>query len=138
MDATTTGHAFALRPPGRYRTPMRQLWDSAPLRPVRRYFGVLGRPQSYLNLIFLLLGLPLGVAYFVFLVTGISVSGGFSITLVGIPLLVAMMYLWCVAAGFDRVVTNVLLGTRINPLPFGREQGRTWQWRRIKARLTNG
>ena len=137
MDVTTTGHAFTLRPPGRDRTPMRQLWDSAPLRPLRRYFGVMRRPQTYLSFVYLLLGLPLGVAYFVALVTGITVSGALAITLIGLPMLVAMMYIWCIAAGFDRVVTNVLLGTRINPLPFGREQGRPWQWRRIKARISN-
>jgi len=43
---------------------------------VRVFFGVVADPQSYLNIFYLLLAFPLGIAYFVFLVTGISVGTG--------------------------------------------------------------
>ena len=33
------------------------------------FFGVIARPRSYLNLLYLLLGLPLGTLYFTVLVT---------------------------------------------------------------------
>jgi DNA-binding winged helix-turn-helix (wHTH) protein len=102
------------------------------------YFGVAGRPQTYLNLLYLLLGLPLGVAYFVVIVTLVSTAAGLTVTLVGLPLLVASMYAWCLLAGFERLQCNLLLGTRIGTSPFGREQGRPWEWRRIRARLRNG
>ena len=38
------------------------------------FFGVIAEPQSYINILYLLLAFPLGIAYFVFLVTGISVA----------------------------------------------------------------
>ena len=40
------------------------------------FLGAIVNRQSYLNIVYLLLGLPLGTAYFVFLVTGISVGFG--------------------------------------------------------------
>jgi hypothetical protein len=109
----------------------------APGGVIKRYYGGSGRGQTYLNFIYLVLGLPIGIAYFVILVTALATFGGLAITLVGIPLLLATMYGWCVLAGFERVQTNILLGTGINPLPFAREPGEYWQWRRIKARMGN-
>lgn len=103
-----------------------------------RYYGVFGRPQTYLNLVYLLLGLPLGAAYFTFLVTAISTAGGLAVTIVGLPLLVATMYGWCVLGAFDRLQTNLLLGAGIPPLNFAGEEGPYWRWPRIKARLKNG
>ncbi len=38
------------------------------------FFGVVTDPQSYLNIVYLLSGLLLGIAYFVFLVTGLSLG----------------------------------------------------------------
>ena len=117
--------------------PTRAARDGGPLWPIRRYYGVLYRPQTYLNVLYLLLGLPLGIAYFVTLVTFISVSLGLAITLVGIPLLIATMYYWCIAARFERVQCNVLLGTRITPLQFGPREGGLWSRRGLKARITS-
>ncbi len=51
------------------------------------FFGVIARPQSYINIFYLLLAFPLGIAYFVFLVTGISVGASLIIIWVGIPIL---------------------------------------------------
>ena len=56
--------------------------------PVNRFYSVLLRPQTYLNLAYWWLGFALGIAYFVGLVTAISAAGGLSVTLVGIPLLI--------------------------------------------------
>ena len=109
-----------------------------PLWPLQRYYGVFARPQTYLNLLYLVLGLPLGIAYFVSLVTFISVSGALVITLVGIPLLVATMYYWCLVAGIERAHANVLLGTRIRPMRFGSGEGGFWKRNSITARLGSG
>jgi hypothetical protein len=37
---------------------------------MRKFFGVVARGDTYLNIIYLLLAFPLGIAYFVFLVSG--------------------------------------------------------------------
>lgn len=65
------------------------------------------------NLIYLLLGLPLGVLYFVILVTGFSLGAGLSITLVGVPILVAMIFVTYILGDLERSVTSKLLGIKI-------------------------
>ena len=50
---------------------------------IGRFFGVFAEPQSYLNILFLFLGLPLGITYFVFLVAGFSVGVGLVVIWVG-------------------------------------------------------
>ena len=102
-----------------------------------RYYGVLLRPRTYANLIYLLAGLPLGTAWFVFLVTGISVGAGLLITLVGAPLLVAVVYSWRLFARLDAALTNVLLGTRAATRYYG-ERGQLLTWRGLGSRLSNG
>lgn len=65
------------------------------------------------NLIYLLLGLPLGVLYFVILITGFSLGTGLSITIVGIPILVAMIFVTYILGDLDRTLTSKLLGVKI-------------------------
>jgi hypothetical protein len=56
--------------------------------PVARFFSVFTDPQTLLNLVYLVLAFPLGIAYFVILVTAISTSAGLLITIVGAPLFI--------------------------------------------------
>jgi hypothetical protein len=51
-----------------------------------RYFGVVAREETYLNLIYLMLAFPLSIVYFTFLVTGLSVGFGTLIIWIGIPI----------------------------------------------------
>ena len=60
-----------------------------------------------------LLGLPLGIAYFTWLVTGLSVGLGLVITLVGIPLLTAVLASVRPLLAVERNLSNALLGTSI-------------------------
>ena len=77
---------------------------------------MIGERQTYLNMIYLLISFPLGVAYFVFLVTGISLGLGLVITLVGIPLLVLMTFLWYWVGIFERELSSNILGIDIRPV----------------------
>jgi hypothetical protein len=65
------------------------------------------------NLIYLLLSLPLGVLYFVILITGFSLGAGLVITLIGIPILVAMIFVTYILGDLDRKMTSLLLGVSI-------------------------
>lgn len=65
------------------------------------------------NLIYLLLSLPLGILYFVILITGYSLGTGLAITLIGIPILVAMIFVTYVLGDLDRTLTSKLLGVKI-------------------------
>lgn len=65
------------------------------------------------NLIYLILSLPLGILYFVVLVTGFSLGTGLVITLIGAPILVAMIFVTYILGDLDRKLTNLLLGVQI-------------------------
>lgn len=65
------------------------------------------------NLIYLLLSLPIGILYFVVLVTGFSLGAGLLITLIGIPILVAMIFVTYILGDLDRKMTSLLLGVNI-------------------------
>ena len=65
------------------------------------------------NLIYLLLSLPIGILYFVVLITGFSLGAGLLITLVGIPILVAMIFVTYILGDLDRKMTSLLLGVNI-------------------------
>jgi hypothetical protein len=51
-----------------------------------RFWGVIIRPQSYLNLAYLFLAFPLGLVYFIFFVTGLAL--GFPLIIVWVGLII--------------------------------------------------
>lgn len=100
---------------------------------LRRFFGVIVRPESYRNITYLALGLPLGTAWFSILVTGVAVSASMIVVaLVGIPMLVAMWYLSRACANVERAVSNRLLHEVIPYAPLA-SQHRGNPWRRLRA-----
>ena len=73
------------------------------------FFGVVADPQSYLNIVYLLLAFPLGIAYFVFLVTGISVGASLIIIWVGVPILALVLAGSWAMCEFERILAVSLL-----------------------------
>jgi hypothetical protein len=124
MDATVTNPTAPL--PG---TTMRG-------SPWRRFLGVVARPQSYRDLAYLLLGLPLGTLWFSVLVTGLSVAVSMLVVaLLGIPLLVGLWYVSRAFANAERATANVLLGLRLAPQPMAaHERGNLWVRLRAMSR----
>jgi hypothetical protein len=99
------------------------------------FFGVVIDPQSYINILYLLLAFPLGTFYFVFLVTGLSLGFGMIILIIGIPILLLVLGGSWALSSFERVVTVALLKEDI-PSPSGQPTA-TGLWPRVKAHLTN-
>jgi hypothetical protein len=102
---------------------------------VPAFFRVVAEPQSYLNLLYLLLSFPLGIFYFVFLVTALSLGLGLIITWIGIPILVGAIALSYAFAAFERSVAIAMLRVEIAPMrdadmPPG-------LWGKLRALLTN-
>jgi hypothetical protein len=97
-----------------------------------RFFGVVARPRTWLNLLFQLLAFPLGLFYFIFLVTGLSVGLGLVIVWVGIPILLVVAGAWWLFGAFERAQAKYLLGADVPPPP------RAWEtvngvWGKLKA-----
>ncbi|HET8758740.1 MAG TPA: sensor domain-containing protein [Solirubrobacteraceae bacterium] len=85
-----------------------------------------------------LLGLPLGIVYFTWLVTGLATGVGLAITIVGIPLLTAVLASVRPLLAFESELSNALLGTRIprsSLAPAPRADG--W-FAQLKAYWTDG
>ena len=113
------------------------------------FFGVVADPQSYLNIVYLLLGLPLGIAYFVVLVTGISLGFGLVVIWVGIPVLLLVFLISWAMCQFEWVLTNTMLRENIPPMTrsgqaeaagpglSGEERFFIGEWRRLKAHLSD-
>ena len=116
--------------------------------PLRLLFSA----EPWLAFVFMLLSFVLGVFWFVVLVSLIATGFGLSITFVGIPLLVATVFLWPLGARLERKRVESFLGVPIRdpykPLPPGPWFGRgrvegdgtptygTW-FEKIKARFTD-
>jgi hypothetical protein len=102
--------------------------------PVGSFVGVVARPQTYRNLFYLAVAFPLGVAYFVVLVTGFSLGVGLAVTLVGIPILLATVWLVRALSLVERRLATTLLGVEIpDPEPATSEE----LWDRVVALLTS-
>ncbi len=71
------------------------------------------------NLVYLLVGMPLGILYFVVLITGYALGAGLAITIIGIPILVSMIFVTYMLGDLERVTTFKLLGLKI-PKPEAR------------------
>ncbi|HKY60736.1 MAG TPA: sensor domain-containing protein [Gemmatimonadota bacterium] len=83
--------------------------------PLRGLFGVLAWRQSYLNIVYLILGFPLGLAYFVFYVTGGALGIGLLIVTVGAAILLLLILAAQWLGVFERLLAVHLLGVPIAP-----------------------
>jgi hypothetical protein len=97
-----------------------------------RFFGVVVRPATWLNVIFQVLSFPLGLFYFVFLVTGLSLGIGLVVVWMGIPILLVVAGAWWLFAAFERLQAQYLLHATVGPPP------RAWEtvngvWAKLKA-----
>ncbi|WP_128476293.1 sensor domain-containing protein [Halorussus pelagicus] len=81
-----------------------------------RLWTVLGVPfrlQTYRNLLYLVLSFPLGLAYFTFLSVGIPFGVGLAFTVVGIPVLLAVLAISTGLANVEREIATLLLGVEV-------------------------
>lgn len=95
------------------------------------FFGVITNPQSYLNIVYLLLAFPLGTFYFVFLVTGLSLGLGLSITVLGLPLLALVLGGSWALCRFEQSLASAMLKEAF-PISSQRPEAKGL-WSRIKA-----
>jgi hypothetical protein len=101
-----------------------------------KFFGVVARGQTWLNLLYLLLAFPLGIFYFVFLVTGVSLGIGLAIIWVGVILLAGMFGAWYGLAAFERWMTMGMLRVNIPPMSRQDISGKTL-WQQFTAAVGN-
>jgi signal transduction histidine kinase len=104
-----------------------------------RWYRPVVQARTWKETAALLICLPLGIAWFTVLVTGLSVSAGMLITLVGIPLLVATVAFGRVIGSVERAKARAMLGAGDLPaFPKQRSRpGESW-WKRAWRRIGDG
>ena len=103
----------------------------------RRFFGVVLEPRTYGALFFMLLALPIGIFHFTWAVTGVSLSIGLAILIIGIPFVIAFAATIYALSLVEGRLIEALLGERMprRAAPPPRE---ATMGERIKAVLSDG
>ena len=84
---------------------------------IGRFFGVYADPRAYLSLLYLLLALVTGIAYFTFAATGLSLSVGLAVLIIGVPFFLLFIGAARVIALAEGRIVETLLGTRMPRRP---------------------
>ncbi|HTT98510.1 MAG TPA: sensor domain-containing protein, partial [Rhizomicrobium sp.] len=107
--------------------------------PERRYgfFNVISDPRTYGALLYMLLSLITGIFYFTWTVTGLSLTVGFAILIIGIPFALLFMGSVRVLSHVEGRIVEGLLGVRMpRRLPPTTQADETL-WARIKDAFTD-
>lgn len=79
----------ALQPPAPRRVDVDKEMD--PPNPLTRFFAVYSDPRAYSSLFYMFLSLVTGNVYFIFAITGLSLSLGLAILIIGLPVFLAFI-----------------------------------------------
>ena len=101
-----------------------------------RFFGVLADPLAYSSLFYLLLSLATGIFYFTWAVTGLSVSLGLAILIVGVPFAVFFVSTVRALSLVEGRLVEVMLGVRMPRRPLYADRGKPFGTR-IKNMFTD-
>ncbi|MCW8808087.1 MAG: sensor domain-containing protein [Rhodanobacter sp.] len=89
-----------------------------------RFFGVAADAHTYGALFYMLLALATGIFYFTWVVTGISLSAGFSVLIIGIPFVVLFFGSVRGLSLLEGRIVEVMLGVRMpRRPPYPAQQG---------------
>jgi len=91
-----------------------------------RFFGVAVDPRAWTAMFYMLLSLATGVAYFTIVVTGLSLSAGLAILIIGIPVAVLFVGLVRALSLVEGRLVEVMLGERMPRRPLYAERGKPW------------
>lgn len=91
-----------------------------------RFFGVAAEPRTYTALFYMLLSLATGMFYFTWVVTGLSLSAGMLVLIIGIPLLVLFVGSVRVLALVEGRMVEVMLGERMPRRPLYAARTQPW------------
>ena len=92
--------------------------------------------RTWKETLHLLLNLPFGIATFTIVVTGFALGFGMLITLLGIPILIAMLYVSRAMGAVERARAKVLLDVDV-PAPYRADPPRDTWWRLHLSRATD-
>jgi Putative sensor len=98
------------------------------------FFGVYQDPRAYTSLFYMLLTLATGIVYFTFVVTGLLLSVGFAVLIIGIPFFLAFIGIARVIALGEGRLLEAMTGERMPRRPVHPGPPASW-WTRIGEML---
>ncbi len=115
------------------RTPRRRDRTSV----LGRFFGIMGNPTAWTAMIYLLLGLPVGVFLFIWAVTGLALSVGLSVLIIGLPFFLLFLASVRLLGFVEGRLVEALLGVRMPRRPVHPGESKSYI-RRIIDMLKDG
>jgi len=110
----------------RVQTALRQPAPPPRRSPLGRFFGVIAEPKTYGALFYMLLSLATGIFYFTWVVTGISLSAGLAVLIVGVPFVILYFGSVRVLSLVEGRLVETMLGERMPRRPLYAARGRPW------------
>ena len=106
-------------------------------RPHPSFFGVFKDFRAYTSLLYLLLSLATGIFFFTWSITGVSLSLGLLVLIIGIPVLIAFLGSVRLLALAEGRLVEALLGVRMPRRQPPTDQEKGWKVQ-LKALFTDG
>ena len=88
-----------------------------------RFFGVIAEPRTYAALFYMLFSLATGIFYFTWVVTGISLSAGLAVLIIGVPFVILYFGSVRVLSLVEGRLVEVMLGERMPRRPLYSSRG---------------
>jgi len=88
-----------------------------------RFFGVIAEPRTYAALFYMLLSMATGIFYFTWVVTGVSLSAGLAILIIGIPFVILYFGSVRILSLVEGRLVEVMLGERMPRRPLYTTRG---------------
>lgn len=88
-----------------------------PKSAIARFFGIAVDPRAWASMFYMLLALPTGIFYFTWAVTGVSLSFGLMILVIGLPLTVLFLATVRALSLVEGRIVEVMLGERMPRRP---------------------
>jgi len=99
-----------------------------PPQPPPGFFAVMADPRTWTSLAYMLLSLATGIVYFTLVVTGVSLSAGLAVLIIGVPFALLFLALVRAVSLAEGRLVEVLLGVRMPRRPrLGPSEGGLWQ-----------
>lgn len=91
-----------------------------------RFFGVAIDVRAWTAMFYMLLSLATGIVYFTVVVTGLSLSAGLAILIIGVPVAILFVGIVRALSMVEGRLVEVMLGERMPRRPLYAERGKPW------------
>ncbi len=103
---------------------------------VAKFFGVAVDPRAYAAMFYMVLAMATGIFYFTWVVTGLSLSAGFAILIIGIPFIILFFATVRALSFVEGKIVEAMLGVRMPRRPWKVDRELSI-WQRIGAMFTD-